>query len=353
MSSNYYEILGVSKTASEDEIKKAYKKLAFELHPDRNQGNKESEEKFKKVSEAYQVLSNSERRKAYDHTGQSVFSYGSTGAASFTNMEEMFAQMFRDMHSTEGFVSPRAAKKENEFGAHVVIDMSLKDIINGKQIKDKFKITMTCNECVGQGINSRKLKSICNDCHGTGKRQQKNTFFMMSLPCYTCEGRGKIYEDCESCKGNGTTEKEEELNFTIPSGCLMKVIRTKITKDNVQIPINVALNFNIPEGIKLDGKHNVIKSLGVSYSDIVLGNDKLKVELPDETFVFIKLPAGTRTGQVIRLKEKGIPAAINSKNFTDLLLEVQLELPETITEEYKVLVEKLREVSVAMKQTKD
>ena len=347
---NYYEVLGVSKEASEEEIKKAYRTLALQYHPDRNLDKTdaekaEAEKKFKELSEAYQVLSNSERRRAYDLGGRSAFNpFGGFGNAD-DDMEARIAEMLRGMHS-EGFMGgPRVQQTAAQDG---VIKITLKDVLLGSSNKLKTNLKVTCPTCVGQCIDSTKPLGKCSKCDGKGAIHQVIPFGQgmgrVTVPCPECNGAKQKFEPCSECSGVGFKTEEKELDINLPLGFRGGYIQTRVPSPSpIPLIATILVQLEMPENTSFDKDLNVVKTINLSYSDLVLGKNQQPIEMIDGEMVNVKIPAGTQTTQTIRLKGKGIPPLPrNTTDKTDLLLRIVVNVPSNPTEEQLKALEALR-----------
>lgn len=366
---DYYEVLGVEKTASADEIKKAYRKKAIQYHPDKNPGNKEAEEKFKEAAEAYEVLSNQDKRARYDQFGHAGVDgaagggYGGFGGQGMS-MDDIFS-MFGDIFGGHGggfggfggFGGGGAQQRQRKFrGAdlRVKAKLTLKEISEGTEKKFKVKKYVTCNHCHGSGAEGNSGTETCPTCHGTGSvtRTQQSIFGMMQTQsvCPQCNGEGKIIKNkCKECNGEGVVYGDEVVTVKIPAG----------VAEGMQVTINGKGNAGKHNGVAGDllvlieeEKHpelirdesDLIYNLLLSVPQAALGST---VEIPTiDGKAKIKIDAGTQPGKVLRLRGKGLPN-INSYGYStgtgDLLVNVSVYIPETLTKEERQALEKWQE----------
>ncbi|BDD03091.1 molecular chaperone DnaJ [Aureibacter tunicatorum] len=351
---DYYEVLGLSKSATADEIKKAYRKLAIKYHPDKNPDNPEAEDKFKEAAEAYEVLSNAEKKQRYDQFGHAGM--GGAAGGGGMNMEDIFSQfgdIFGGGSPFESFFGgggggrrPRQNKGSN---LRIKLKLTLEEVAAGAEKKIKVKRNVECSSCGGNGAkNGTEIKS-CATCGGSGQvRKVVNTMLgqMASTSvCPSCHGSGKeIKEPCDTCHGRGVELKEEVINIKIPAG----------VSDNMQLSMSGKGNYpergGIPgdllivieeiehEVLKRDG-NNVIYDLYVNFADAALGTS---VEIPTiDGKVRIKIDSGTQSGKVLRLRGKGIPD-INGYGRGDQLVHVNIWTPKELNKEEKEMMEKLK-----------
>ncbi len=356
---DYYEILGVSKSASEEEIKKAYRKMAIKYHPDKNPDNKESEEKFKEAAEAYEVLSNAQKKAQYDRFGHA----GMGGAAGDgfggggMNMEDIFSNfgdIFGDESPFGSFFSGgrgggggRRQRKGSDL--RIKLKLNLEEIANGVEKKIKVKRHVACKSCQGNGSKNGTDLKTCGTCQGSGqvKRVQQTMLGQMvtSSTCPTCSGEGKsVGAKCEACFGEGRVLEEEIIPIKIPSGVSNDMQLSMSSKGNVPPRGGIAGDLLIVieeeehEFLHRDG-NNVIFDLYVSFVDAALGTS---IEVPTITGkAKITLEAGTQSGKILRLKGKGIKE-LNGYSIGDQLVHVNIWTPKQLTIEESELLEKLR-----------
>ena len=355
---DYYEILEVSKDTSPEEIKKAYRKKAIQYHPDKNPGDKQAEEKFKEAAEAYEVLSNPEKKQRYDQFGHA----GVGGAASggfnggFSNVEDIFSS-FGDIFGGHfggfgGFGSShRSGGRRVSRGSdlRVKVKLTLDEIVNGVEKKIKVKKYIACQHCNGTGAKNNASFSNCNTCRGTGQVTRiANTILgqmQTTSTCPTCQGDGKMITDpCQHCGGEGVTRDEEVINIKIPAGVGEGMQLNVSGKGNTgrRSGVNGDLLVVIteeehPELIR-DG-NNLIYNLFVSFPDITLGTT---VEIPTvDGKVKVKIERGTQPEKIFRLRGKGIPD-VNGYGKGDLLVRVHVWIPKKLNAEEKTMLEKLQ-----------
>ena len=356
---DYYEILGVSKSASEEEIKKAYRKMAIKYHPDKNPDNKESEEKFKEAAEAYEVLSNVQKKAQFDrfgHAGMGGAAGGGFGGGGM-NMEDIFSNfgdIFGDESPFGSFFSGgrgggggRRQRKGSDL--RIKLKLNLEEIANGVEKKIKVKRHVACKSCQGNGSKNGTDLKTCGTCQGSGqvKRVQQTMLGQMvtSSTCPTCSGEGKsVGAKCEACFGEGRVLEEEIIPIKIPSGVSNDMQLSMSSKGNVPPRGGIAGDLLIVieeeehDLLHRDG-NNVIFDLYVSFVDAALGTS---VEVPTITGkAKITLEAGTQGGKILRLKGKGIKE-LNGYSIGDQLVHVNIWTPKQLTIEESGLLEKLR-----------
>ncbi len=351
---DYYEVLGVSKTASEIEIKKAYRKKALQYHPDKNPGDKEAEEKFKEAAEAYDVLSTPEKKSRYDQFGHAGVG-GAAGGGGFGNMEDIFSQ-FGDIFGGGSFFSGfgnaggrRGPAVNRGSNLRVRVKLTLEDIAKGVEKKLKVKKYISCEPCNGTGEKNGNSHTNCTECNGSGSVTRiQNTILgrmQTSTTCPTCRGEGKVIkEKCTSCSGEGVVRGEEVMNINIPAGVYEGLQLSVSSKGNAarRGGINGDLIVQIEEvdheELVRDGK-DLLYNLFVSIPDAILGST---AEIPTlDGKVKVKVTEGTQSGKILRLRGKGLPD-IEGYGTGDLLVKVNVWIPKEVGKEEKALLTKLK-----------
>ena len=363
MKRDYYELLGVSKSSTADEIKKAYRKVAMQFHPDRNPGNKEAEEKFKEAAEAYEVLSDAEKRAQYDRFGHAgVGGNGRGGGFSGghgMNMEDIFSQ-FGDVFGDDVFgsffgggqrrSSGGRAKGTRGSNLRVRIKLNFEEIAKGATKTIKVKKHVSCTTCNGSGAKDKNSVQTCSTCGGTGQvRRVQNTFLgqMQTVTtCPSCNGEGTtITHKCGSCKGEGRVYGEENITIDIPAGVQEGMQLNVGGKGNAGErggspgDLIVLIEEEAHPQLHRDGL-NVAYDLYISFPDAVFGT---QMEVPTiDGRAKIKIPAGTQSGKIFRLKGKGFPA-IQSYEKGDQLIYVNVWTPQHVSSEEKAMLEKMQD----------
>ena len=359
---DYYEVLGVERNANADEIKKAYRKAAIKYHPDKNPGDKEAEEKFKEAAEAYDVLSNQDKRARYDQFGHAGMGgaagggaggFGGFGGGGFS-MEDIFSQfvdIFGGHFGGGGFraSSSGGGRRVNRgTDIRIKVRLTLAEIANGTTKKLKINKTVACDKCGGTGAKDPNAFTTCPTCNGTGYvTRVENTFFgrmQTQGVCPTCGGTGKVISDpCDKCKGEGTVKGSEVVEIRIPAGVGEGMVLTVTGKGNaprhggvngdLQVVIEEERN---PELVR-DG-NDLIHNLNITVTTALLGGS---VEVPTvDGRAKIKIAPGTHAGKVLRLGGKGLPD-VNGYGRGDILAVVDITVPAKLTAEEKRLVEEL------------
>ena len=355
---DYYEVLGVSKSADATEIKKAYRKLALKYHPDKNPGDKEAEEKFKEAAEAYDVLSNEEKKRRYDQFGHA--GGGGAGQGGFgggMSMDDIFSQFgdifgsFGGFSGFGGFGGGRSARRVNRgTNLRVKVKMHLQEIATGIEKKIKVKKYVACQHCNGTGAKDGKSYSTCSTCKGSGQvTRVQNTILgamQTTSTCPTCEGEGKIInEKCTFCNGEGVLMSEEVISINIPAGVGEGMQLSLSGKGNaarrggVNGDLIVLIEEEEHPELVRDG-NDLLYNVFIGYPEAVLGET---VEIPTiEGKVKVKIEAGTQPGKILRLRGKGLPD-VNGYGKGDLLAKVNVWIPKNLSKDEKKLVEKMKE----------
>ncbi len=348
---DYYEVLGINKNASADQIKSAYRKLAVKYHPDKNKGDKASEEKFKEASEAYHVLSNAERKQNYDNFGHAAFENGGGGRGGFGNFDfsSSFSDIFEDFFG-EGFGGGRRSRRSNNRGSDLRYDLSitLEEAYSGKKQDIKFSTSEKCNTCKGSGSKPGTSASSCSMCGGHGQVRSSQGFFTVQQTCPQCSGSGEqITNPCSECSGQGKRQASKRLSVTIPKG-VDDGTRIRLsgkgeagTKGAGSGDLYLFINVYSHDLFKRSDE-NLFFECPISIADAALGTS---IEIPtiDGGKAKIKIPAGTQSGKQFRLKGKGMPYMRGSGN-GDLYIQVNTEVPISLNREQKELLEKFREI---------
>ncbi|MCF0218481.1 MAG: molecular chaperone DnaJ [Muribaculaceae bacterium] len=362
---DYYEVLGVSKTATPEELKKAYRKLAIQYHPDKNPGDKAAEEKFKEAAEAYDVLSNPDKRAKYDQFGHNMGPQGFPGGGGFSssgmsmedifsNFGDIFGDLFGGSFGGRGFggaTGARARKRQNRGSdLRIKIKLTLEEISTGVTKTLKIPTFMPDPHCNGTGAKDGTAFTTCPTCHGSGVViTQHNTMFGIQQTqsvCPQCHGEGKIItEPCSFCHGTGVEKKDELVSFTIPAGVSDGQTVTVRGKGNAPEHGGVRGDLQVvieevkhPELVR-DGE-DVIYNLMLDIPTATMGGS---VEVPTLTGkARLKIPAGTQPGKVLRLRGKGLPS-VQGSNRGDELINVMVYIPENPSQEVKDAIESLRD----------
>jgi len=356
---DYYEVLGVGKSAAADEIRKAYRKVAMQFHPDRNPGDKEAEEKFKEAAEAYEVLSDADKRAKYDRYGHQAFAAGAGGFRGGANMDDIFSQ-FGDIFGEDVFGSffggggrsrggeGRRATGQRGSNLRVKLKLNYEEIAKGVTKNIKVKKYVNCSICNGSGAKDKGSIQTCSTCNGSGQvRKVQNTFLgqMQTVTtCSTCNGEGStVTAKCHSCKGEGRVYGEEMVSLDIPAG----------VQEGMQLSLNgkgnagerggypgdliVLIEEEAHPSLHRDGL-NVAFDLFITFPDAVFGTN---VEVPTiDGKAKIKVPPGTQSGKIFRLKGKGFPE-VNGYSKGDQLIHVNVWTPQNVSNDERSMLEKM------------
>jgi molecular chaperone DnaJ len=360
---DYYEVLGVSKNASDEEIKKAYRKKAIQFHPDKNPGNKEAEEHFKEAAEAYEVLSHNEKRQRYDQFGHAGMNGAAGGGAGGFgggfSMEDIFSQ-FGDIfggHFGGGFGSgfgggsSRGGQRVNRgSNLRVKVKLNLQEIAKGAEKKIKVRKSVSCQHCNGTGAEGGSAYSTCTTCRGTGAvTRVTNTILgrmQTQTVCPDCQGEGKIItHKCTHCNGEGVTTQEEIITINIPAGVAEGMQLSMSGKGNAArrggIPGDLLIVIEEeahPELLR--DENDLIYNLLLSFPTATLGGT---VEIPTiDSRVKVKIEPGTQPGKMLRLRGKGLPT-VNQYGTGDLLVNISVYIPESLSKEERKIIEKMEE----------
>jgi len=381
MAQDYYSTLGVSRDSNTDDIKKAYRKLAHQYHPDKNPGNKEAEEKFKEINNAYQVLGDTQKRAQYDrfgvdpttnaggpgagfggfegfsgfggNAGGVQFDFGSNGNASpFEDLNDVFETFFGGNNfaggrSRSGATSSRKKGIDLEMDLELTLEESAKGVDKSFSLKHK----MNCEHCSGKGNEPGSKVKTCPTCKGSGRVYQRvQTFFgvvQQEQTCPTCEGVGQIYEEkCKVCGGKGYNEKTEQIEVKIPvgvdSGDRIRVSGKGQAGYKGSTPGDLYLNINIKANPKLKREgQNITSTIEVDYFQLLLGTSVSVYTVWGE--VEMKIPPLTNPENKLKLKDKGMPKLNNSQNLGDHIVEIKVKMPKKLSTKQQNTLQKLQE----------
>lgn len=346
----YYEVLGVSKTASGDDLKKSYRKLAMEFHPDRNPGNKEAEHKFKVLSEAYDILRDEQKRAAYDRYGHAAFEQGGggQGGGGFgfdfgAGFADIFDEMFGDMMGRRGGRQGPARGQDLRYN----MEISLEESFHGKKASITIPSSIACEKCKGSGSKDGAAPSTCPGCRGAGKIRSQQGFFTVERICPTCHGGGKVISDpCQKCGGGGRTRKEKTLDVTIPPG-VEEGTRIRLAGEGEAgmhgAPagdLYIFLAISPHRMFQRDGA-NLFMRMPIPMTTAALGGE---VEMPviDGSKIKVQIPPGCQNGHRFRLKGKGM-SVLRSTARGDMFLEAAIEVPVNLTDKQRKLLEEFEQ----------
>jgi molecular chaperone DnaJ len=354
----FYSVLGVDRGASDDEIKKAYRKLAMTYHPDRNAGAKEAEEKFKEITEAYDVLRDPQKRAAYDRYGEAGLR-GGTAGFHHVDLSEALSIFMRDFGNFGGLEELLGGRGQG--GARsgtdvkITVPLTLAEVATGVEKQIVIKVLDACDRCNGSGAEPGSKAQQCPTCAGQGevRRAQRSFFgqFVTVAPCPTCKGEGQIIEQqCRKCRGDGRLRSEKTLKVAIPAGVstgqymTMRGVGNAAQRGGERGDVHVIFDVADDPRFERDGEDLYTEVL-VTYPQLVFGGT---IEVPTVTStVALSVPAGTQSGQLFHLRGRGL-ARVNSGGTGDLHVRVQLWTPEKLSPEEEQLIERLSKVQQAV-----
>lgn len=352
---DYYEVLGVSKSVDDAELKKAYRRLAMKHHPDRNPDNEEAEIKFKEAKEAYEVLSDAEKRATYDQFGHAAFEGGSAGrggAGGFGGGAGGFGDIFGDMFGDIFGGGGGGGRQRQRRGADLryKLELSLEEAVQGTEVNITVPRMSTCKTCAGSGSKPGSSPSQCGTCHGQGQVRIQQGFFSVQQTCPQCHGKGQVVTDpCNDCHGQGRIKENKKLSVKIPAG-VDEGDQIRLSGEgegagsggvNGDLYVSVSLKEHpifTREGVDLHC------NVPISYSTLALGGE---LEVPTlEGRAKLKIPAGTQSGKMFRLRNKGVKNVRNAGFVGDLYCEVNVETPINLTKRQKELLQELDQTIV-------
>ncbi len=357
---DYYEILAVERNASEQDLKSAFRKLAKDHHPDRNPGDKDAEQKFKELNEAYEVLKDPQKRAAYDRFGHAAFEGGmggrGAGGAGFgpdfaSSMSDIFDDLFGEFMGGRRGAGGQQRRSGRERGADLRYNMeiTLNDAFAGKTAQVRVPTSVTCETCAGSGAKAGTKPATCATCGGMGKVRASQGFFTIERTCPTCQGRGETIADpCSACNGAGRMVKERTLSVNIPAG-VEDGTRIRLSgegeaglRGGPAGDLYIFLSIQAHEYFQRDGA-DVFCRVPISMTTAALGG-QIEVPTLDGTVSRVKVPDGTETGKQFRLKGKGMPV-LRSTTAGDLYIQVDVETPKNLTRKQRELLEEFEKLS--------
>lgn len=346
---DYYEILGVARDASETDIKKSYRRVAMKFHPDRNPGDKGAEDKFKEANEAYEVLSDAQKRSAYDQFGHAAVDGsggghpgGGAGGASFS---DIFGDVFGDIFGGGGGGRGRGGPQRGS-DLRYTLDIDLEEAVKGTTAKIRVPTLITCGECTGSGAKKGSTPVTCTTCAGVGQVRMQQGFFSVQQTCPNCRGKGKMIADpCGKCYGRGVVEETKTLSVKVPPG-VDTGDRIRLAGEGEAGPdggpagdLYVQVSVREHPIFERDGKH-LYCEVPISFADAALGGE---LEVPTlEGRVKLKIPAETQTGKLFRLRGKGV-SPVRGGGPGDLLCRVAVETPVNLNKKQKELLKELQQ----------
>jgi molecular chaperone DnaJ len=345
LDTDYYELLQVERTADERTIKSAYRRLAMECHPDRNPGCKDSEAKFKAISEAYDCLKDPQKRAAYDRFGHAAFrnNGGGGGAADFGSFSDIFENIFGE------FMAGQGGRRTNVLrGSDLRYDLeiSLEDSFNGKSVELKIDTTVRCEPCDGKGAKPGTSARTCGGCDGRGQVRARQGFFVLEQTCPNCRGSGQVISDpCQACRGDGRVEKQRSLEVRIPAG-VDEGTRIRLSGEGEAGPrggppgdLYIFVHLARHPIFQREGT-TLFARCPVTFTTAALGG---VIEVPglDRRKHEIRIPAGIQTGKQLRQRGAGMPV-LNGHGHGDMVIQVEVETPTRLSARQKELLEEFR-----------
>jgi len=353
---DYYATLGVPHAASDDDIKKAYRKLAMQFHPDRNNGSSESEAKFKEITEAYDVLRDGEKRAVYDRYGEAGLHGGSSAGFHHVDLSEALNIFMRDLGGMGGFndiFGRRSSAAETRTGSDIRIslELTLQEVATGVEKAVTIKLLNPCDYCSGTGAEPGTSATTCPTCKGAGEvRRAQQSFFgpVVSVSvCPTCAGDGKVVASpCKKCRGEGRLRSEEQVKIKVPAGVAtgqymtLRGVGNAGPRGGARGDILVVFEVDEDERFERDGE-DLLTEVLVTYPQLALGGD---VDVPTVTSsVTLRIPPGTQSGQVMNLRGRGLPR-INASGTGDLHVRLQLWTPDSMSDAEATLLRQLHDI---------
>ncbi len=353
---DYYDILGVSRSSDQDQIKKAYRKLALKYHPDRNPGDKKAMDKFKEAAEAYSVLGDNKKRSQYDRYGHSAFSQGASGGFDVGgdfSVEDIFSRFgsifegggFGSIFGEDIFGSSRGRQKKGS-NLRYMLEIDLEDAVKGANKKIEFQNHEYCKDCDGRGGLAKDIKN-CDRCGGTGQITRSQGFFAMSQTCHKCRGSGEVVtKPCKKCKGTGKTLESKKIMVTVPAG-VEEGTRLRITGEGEQgpkgaVPGDLYIEISVKPHPSISRKgNNLYTEAKISYLQALLGT-----ELNIDTFdgkKMVTVPKGSQHGQHLRLPALGVPNLRGSSK-GDFMVSIKLDIPKKLNKQEAKLLREIADI---------
>jgi len=349
---DYYDTLGVSRTATEAELKSAFRKLAMQFHPDKNPGDPAAEQKFKDINEAYQCLSDGQKRAAYDRFGHAAFENGGgmgggMGDGFGSSMADIFDDLFGDMMG--GGRRGRSNGRERGSDLRYNLEITLEDAFKGKTATIKVPNLMSCEACTGTGAKAGSKPKACGTCGGAGRVRAQQGFFAIERTCPTCQGRGEMIDNpCDSCRGAGRITKERSLSVNIPPG-VEDGTRIRLAgegeggvRGGPAGDLYIFLSMKAHPFFQRDGA-DLFCRVPISMVQAALGGE-FTVHTVDGSEAKVKVPEGTQSGKQFKLKSKGMPV-LRTRDFGDLYIQANVETPQNLTKRQRELLDEFEKES--------
>ncbi|MBN1685556.1 MAG: molecular chaperone DnaJ, partial [Spirochaetales bacterium] len=353
---DYYEVLNVPRNASKEEIKKAYRKLAIMYHPDRNPNNPEAEEQFKESTDAYEILSNDQKRQAYDQFGFAGVEGMGGGTHDYSTVFRDFEDIFGDFSgifdSFFGGGRRQSANRNTRMRGSDLrynFEISFKDAVFGTETQISYQRHATCAECKGTGAVNGSGKKVCPTCGGSGQVRRSSGFFSIASPCSTCGGEGYIIENpCSECHGTGLVDKKQRIKVTIPagieSGKRINIPGQGDSGPNGGPPGDLYVDIHVRSHKHFQRERNDIYCVvPISITQAALGTT-IQVGTLDEKTIKVKIPAGTQNGKILRVKNEGVPFLHNPGRRGDMYIRIQVTVPTKLSGKEKELLTQLSQL---------
>src|ERR1700681_1803955 len=345
---DYYEVLGLTRAASEVEIKASFRKLAMQWHPDKNPGDEDCEHRFKEINEAYDVLKDGERRAAYDRFGHAAFEQGG-GAGFGTDFASAFHDIFDDLFGMSGRRGGRASGRERGADLRYNLEITLEEAFAGKTAQVRLPTSVTCETCSGTGAKTGTQPTACRNCGGSGRVRHAQGFFTLEPTCPACQGRGSVIEQpCKACSGAGRMTRERMLEVQIPAG-VEDGTRIRLASEGeagmrggAAGDLYIFLSL-IPHPMFQREGADLFCRVPISMTTASLGGE-FEVPVIDGGRTRVKIPDGTQTGKRFRLTSKGMPV-LRSKARGDMYVQVMVETPQKLTKRQKDLLKEFEKES--------
>jgi molecular chaperone DnaJ len=341
---DYYEILGVNRDAGDDEIKRAYRKLALQYHPDRNPGDQEAEERFKEAAEAYEVLRDGEKRQIYDQFGhEGLEGRGFRGFRGFEDIFSSFGDIFEDFF---GFGTGRGRRSRASHGRNLRYDLelNLEEAFHGKEQEITFDRLENCRTCDGSGMSPGTEPQICPTCQGRGQIVRSQGFFQVSTTCSACHGHGQVIVDpCKDCRGGGKIRVERTINVKIPPGVdTGSQLRLRSEGEAGELggqpgDLFVVIYVRDHDFLVREGD-DLICQIPISFVQATLGDTVSIPDLGGGEDIELKIPKGTQPDDVLRVREKGMPSLRRNHKRGDLYAKMQVIIPKKLTRQQEKLL---------------
>lgn len=355
---DYYEVLGVPKGASKDDIKKAYRKLAIKYHPDKNPGDKNAEDHFKEATEAYEVLGDEKKRQTYDQFGfagvEGMNGGGHDYSTVFHDFEDIFGDfgdIFSSFFGGGGARAQGSRQRRSNRGPDLRynLEVSFKDAVFGTKVEISYNRNVSCSACGGNGAAAGSGKKVCPTCGGSGQVRRSSGFFSIASPCPTCGGEGYIIDNpCASCHGTGLVRKQQKIKVTIPAG-IESGKRINIPGQGDNAPgggpagdLYVFISVKPHDYFERDG-NDVYCAIPISFTQAALGAE-IQVTTLEDKKLKLKIPAGTQNGKILRIKNEGVPFLHNAGKRGDMYIKVLVEVPKKLSVRGKQLLKELAEL---------